>query len=360
MKQYIKTLAAVLLLGLTFVSCNDNFDEDDNKVDYPAELPLGTWAKEYTPAGGVSYTVNITLNEVGDTICDVTLYNETTGDANVFGAGEVSYDPATGVATVNYAESLYDMPAMITLAYQQDLQKMTVNIYTVSGNKLTSKDLFKVVKAAAISPFGDWTAANGLAFTLNADGTATVTDGGATEEGTFTFDGTSGKITTKSGKEITLSFNAQGQMMASNGGEPFYVQHIMTQPKNDWYVYANGIYHSGGCGKLFGNEEEWPASMEYSPSRKMLRINEFLNPGSVLTAYWSIGEMSVDPAEKNFYSGLDHPQYGSIYAVPATITSDGRKAIYEDGVFYFGFDWQVPGVGSFGAAIDTFTITEEL
>ena len=352
MKQYIKTLAAVLLLGLTFVSCNDNFDEDDNHVAYPAELPLGTWAKEYTPAGGVSYTVNITLNEAGDTICDVTLYNESTGDANVFGAGEVSYDPATGVATVNYAESLYDMPAMITLAYQHDLQTMTVNIYTVTNNKLTSKDLFKVVKATAISPLGDWTAANGLAFTLDADGTATVTDGGATEEGTFTFDGASGKITTASGKEITLSFNANGQMMASKGGAPFYVQHIMTQPKNDWYVYANGTYSS------WFREETYPASMEYSPSRKMLRINGFCYPGSELTAYWTIGEAAVEPAEKSFYSGADHPQYGPVYAVPVTITNNGLKAFYEEGVFYFGFNWQVPGVGSFGTDLDTFTVTE--
>lgn len=351
MKQYIKTLAAFLLLGLTFVSCNDDFDEDDNHVAYPAEMQLGTWAKEYTPAGGVSYTVNITLNAAGDTICDVTVYNEATGDANVFGAGKVSYDPATGVITANYDESLYDAPAMITMAYQRDLQAMTVNIYTVAGGKLTAKDCFKVIKAAAISPLGDWMTADGLTFTLNADGTAVVTDNGNTEEALYNFDGTSGKITTKSGKEYTLSFNAAGQMKVASDGKESYVQHIMTQPKDDWYVYAQGVY---SCW-LF--TEGWPAAMEYSPSRKMLRINDFVDEGSVLTAYWTIGETAVEPAEKNFFAFNDS-RYGGVYAVPVAITQSGLKALYEDGVFYFGFNYQVPGVGSFGADIDTFTVTD--
>lgn len=352
MKNYIKSIAVFLLTAFALTSCNDNFDEGDDVRSYPAKIALETWAREYTPAGAFDYTVNFTVNEAGDTICDITRYNAANGNANVFSAGEVEYDPQSGMTEVFFATSPYNEPAVAYVTYQRDLARATCTIYTVSNGRLSKKDNFAVHRAEAPSVFGDWVFGS-LELRLNPDGTATVTENGTTADASYVFSGKTGTVTLADGTQIQLALNEKGQMIATRGGESFLATHIPTVVREDWAPYCKGIYT---CAM---NDAPAELIMEYSENEKMLRIKDFCDPGTVLTAYWEKGEADVTPAESMFYA-FTHPSYGDVFAVPVAITAGGATALFQDGVFYFGFSWDVPGVGSFGSAMDTFQPTEML
>ena len=359
MKLYFKTVVSLLMMGLAFASCNDNFDEDEARVSYPGTFDLGIWESEYTAAGGTAYTVNLTLNEAGDTICDVTMYNTATSDANVLSAGQVSYDQATGVITATYEESPWETPALVSLTYKNTGDKMTVNVYSNDG-KLANKGLFTAVKTNTISVLGDWQLSDGSVLSLAADSTAALATEEAITEGTYTWNGKEG-VATFEGKSIEMALNEKGQMMTTVGGNVAYCQHIMTQPKNDWYDFAIGQYQSW----LFGALPD-AVIMQYSPSRRMGRLNTFspLPTCVELTFYWNIGEEKVAHAEASYDTGYDHVQdgqmLGRVFAIPSAITEDGQTAAFDakQNAFIFGHAYEIPGVGKFGADVDAFVVME--
>ena len=359
MKLYFKTVVSLLMMGLAFASCNDNFDEDEARVSYPGNFELGIWESEYTAAGGTEYTVNLTLNEAGDTICDVTMFNTATSDANVLSAGAVSYDQTTGVITATYEESPWETPAMVSITYKNAGDKMTVNVYANDG-KLANKGLFTAVKSNKISVLGDWMLADGSVLSLNADSTASLVKEEVTSEGTYTWDGQL-VVATLENNTIDMSINAYGQMSATVNGSTAYCQHIMTQPKNDWYDFAIGQYQSW----LFDLLPD-AVIMQYSPSRRMGRLNTFSPlPGCVeLTFYWNVGESKVAHAEASYDTGYDHVQNGEmlgrVFAFPAAISEDGQTAMFDakQNAFIFGHAYQIPGVGQFGADVDAFIVSE--
>lgn len=359
MIKHIKTVLACLTVGLAVVSCNNNFDEDMDTISYPDNVELGMWQSTNST---VSYTVNITLNEAGDTICDVTTYTPSTGKANVIDGGAVSYDKRTGIITATYDESLYDTPARVTLTWKSDLSRMVVNIYSESDGVSSSKAVFNVEPATSISVYGDWLLADSAMVTLNADGTASYIPAGAEDtdaiEGTYTSDGSNVTVTLSDNTTITFTQNAAGQMYVSvAGAEAAYASHIMTQPRNDWYVYAYGTYSSWLFGDIAG------CSLEYSPSRAEARIPDVIYPGSTLSFYWSIGESEATFTDSSFNTYYMYSQSGQqlgyIYFVPVSVTSSGAHGVYDNGVFTFGMSYQIPGVGTFGDPdYDYFTLDE--
>lgn len=369
MKQYIKTLALGLLLGTALVSCNDNFEEG-GKITYPDKPELGIYTNDYVEEGGITYTVNLTLDEQGDTICDVTSYNARTGIANTFSAGKVTYDKSVGMITADYEESPYECPARVVIAYKNDLQGLIVNLYSNDG-KLQTKDYFNAVKADAISYYGDWQLKDGSILSLNPDGTATITsvDGEVSDAGSYSVNGSS-VTATVGGTSYSLSTNAQGQTYDNANN---YIQHILTQPKDDWYEYAIGNYSNW----LFGSDSSgkitpFECVMDYSPSRQMARINGFTGySSSALTFYWTIGESEVSMAESSYPSGYTYPNYGEVYAQPAAM-DDGNIAYYVNGVFHIGMQYTIPDYagtspvfaadseGTKATAEETFTITSLL
>lgn len=116
MKLNIKTLAACLLASSALVSCNNEFEDGASGVSYPEQIELGKWAPSYTVDGSNKYTLNLTVNEQGDTICDVTVYNPVTEQANVLGGGKVSYNKQTGMITADYDDSFYGGQARVQMA----------------------------------------------------------------------------------------------------------------------------------------------------------------------------------------------------------------------------------------------------
>ena len=268
MNKIIKTLSFCLLSALALVSCNDNFDDSSNDVTYPEKVSLGMWQNDYTKDGGTAYTINITLDEQGDTICDITTYNTSNENANVLNRGKItSYEPKTGTITVNYTgETIYGGAAKAVLNSRNDGQSYVVSLYSVDDEgKATRKAYFTAVKATTISVLGDWQLSDGRVVSLNNDGTATIQNGETLTKATYTFDNNVVTVTAE-GTTLTMSLGANGQMMVDGQ----YVSHIMTQPKNDWYVYAYGNY-TGGAALTQENYTNENVALEYSPSRKMAR-----------------------------------------------------------------------------------------
>ena len=371
--KYIKKLVAFAAVALAITSCNDNFDEGPGRIYYPnfdkGNL-TGIYKNEYTQDKGTSYTVNVYITENNDTVCDVTTLNTANGRANVFSQGKVTYNRETGVMHVNYDESMYEMPALITIAFKNDLSKMTVNIYTVDGGKLADKAVFTAVRGTEISYLGDWILPDGRAISLNSDSTVThEVDEETVLKGSFESvpQGVAVKL---DGKEFTLTTPSEGGATNVMEGKDTLgvATHIMTQPKNDWYEFAVGNYYSW----LFsadanGNMVPQECVLEYSPSREMGRISGWLEGLSCqdLTFYWIPGEYVVTPTEKMFATGYSHFQdgrnYGMCYAQPTAIDEEGHTAVFKEDVFYFGHTYILPESGAyFGADVDNFEITDYL
>ena len=208
MKLNIKTLAASLLVGLSLVSCNNDFDEDGGKTTYPAKGELCSWSRDYTAASNTSYLLNLYVNEEGDTLADLSIFNPVSERSNVMNGGKVSYDSKTGVYNINYDESIYGK-ALISVADFGN-KKGVVNIYTVNENKdgkvtYAAVDKFNAVATDTISVLGQWSIGNGEDVTLYVNGNATFTQNGQTvAQGSYQFDGKSGAITTTDGKSYQI------------------------------------------------------------------------------------------------------------------------------------------------------------
>lgn len=351
MKHIIKALSMGLLLGGALSSCNNNFEEGD-PITYPGSPELCIYENDYTAEGGIKYTVNLTLNEDGDTICDITQYNTGTKRANTFGNGKVSYNKKVGMMTVSYDESPYDTPATAYLTLRNDLQSLIVTLYSNSNGKLTEMTHFNAVKGTGISYYGDWMLKDSTIVSINPDGTAsTSVNGEETGSGTATISEAGGGATvTIGGTTYTFATNEKGQTYVTTGASSTYARHILTQPKNDWYEYAIGTYSNW----LFGDYE---TILEYSPSRLAARFNPWLMDGSTFSFYWVIGDATVTPDKSSYSTGYTHSQEGVTYGV---VYGQPTKCSFADGVFTFNMSYVIPGVGGFGSDTDTFTITELL
>lgn len=374
MKLHIKTLAASLAVGLALVSCNNDFDETDYSPVVSEQAELGTWTRQYTPSGSKPYTVNVTVNATGDTICDVTYYDATSKMANVYAGGKVSYNKKTGMITANFAEDAEGNPARATITPSNDKSYVIVNLYNVSTNEdgdevLTNIDDFNAVTSDTISVLGRWELSDGQTVELDLDGKAYFVNGyEKLQEGTYSFDGKSGSINI-GGQTYAMNFNTtgNGQMTINNA----YAGHVTTPLPDDWAEYAIGTYTSS----FFGNAFE--VTLYHSASRGTFRMNPYAvlfgedgdNAPTTYVFAWSHDTDKITmKTTKNLNLGYSHPTYGPMYlnmptsdditkwnssypteTVTATSVSDNE----------FTFCWNISvSAGSFGLYNDTYEITD--
>lgn len=360
MKFHIKALVASIVLGFALVSCNSNFDDEMPNVNYPQKMELGSWTPEYIAPTKTTYTLNLTVNEAGDTICDVTTYNPVTKKSNVLAGGAVKYNEKVGMITADYATSFYGTAARVTLTFRDDLKSGIVNIYTLSqdddGKEVAeSQGSFRAVKSSTFSVYGMWTLGNGETVQLNSDGTASVVVGEeVTATGTYTFDGNNGTFTTSDGKVYAFAKNDKGQMHVTVNGETYYAAHSQTAYTNDWIDFAVGKYYTW----LFGQEEE--TTIEYSDCRAEYRVNLniFGVENNYLSFNWNRETNEITPLQSSFDTNYTHKQdgqtLGKVFGTPAgAFTFDPEKK-----VFTFTIKYEIPGVGAFGTDKDKFTVTD--
>lgn len=252
MKLNIKTLAASLLVGLSLVSCNNDFDEDGGKTTYPAKGELCSWSRDYTAASNTSYLLNLYVNEEGDTLADLSIFNPVSERSNVMNGGKVSYDSKTGVYNINYDESIYGK-ALISVADFGN-KKGVVNIYTVNENKngkvtYAAVDKFNAVATDTISVLGQWSIGNGEDVTLYVNGNATFTQNGQTvAQGSYQFDGKSGAITTTDGKSYQIAMNANRQLQTTVDGQTYTSLQMPAEYIDDWVEMGTGTFISSAFG----------------------------------------------------------------------------------------------------------------
>ena len=236
MKQYIKSLALLLVAGLALTSCNDNFDEDEGHVTYPARPSLGAWECEYvnsqTPY--TDFNISLTQNAEGDTICNLTFYwgGDTPFGWISFHDGEVSYDPTTGMTHVYFDPSSQGITADLYMAYQRNLRDMGVQ-FTMQGNPTLA---FRATPASEPGLAGQWSGqtTTGDALSLNfepIDSTCTVNltcadpaaEGITRATGTYVVENGKGVITvpvtaadgSETTRTIALALNGQYQLTAT-------------------------------------------------------------------------------------------------------------------------------------------------
>lgn len=272
MKLNIKTLAASLLVGLSLVSCNNDFDEDGGKTTYPAKGKLCSWSRDYTAASNTSYLLNLYVNEEGDTLADLSIFNPVSERSNVMNGGKVSYDSKAGVYNINYDESIYGK-ALISVADFGN-KKGVVNIYTVNENKngkvtYAAVDKFNAVATDTISVLGQWSVGNGEDVTLYVNGNATFTKNGQTvAQGSYQFDGKSGAITTTDGKSYQIAMNANRQLQTTVDGQTYTSLQMPAEYIDDWVEMGTGTFISS----VFGAEIP-KVPYEFSECRGEYRFN---------------------------------------------------------------------------------------
>lgn len=127
MKQYIKTLVLVLFAGLAFGACTSNFDDDDNKITYPATFAEGDWASIYTPATEhYDYTFHIAKDN-----CALTYVGKEGRENRTWEKGTYEYDPANGVLCVHFEaeNSSMNQEVYMFVAYQKGFDTAATKIY---------------------------------------------------------------------------------------------------------------------------------------------------------------------------------------------------------------------------------------
>lgn len=142
MKQYIKSLALFLLIGLGFASCAEA-DMGEN-VTYPEKETLGNWDSEYTFDDAYNYNLSLSVNAAGDTVCSFVFIDKETGEtAAVMTGGICKYDPAIGLTTASFSMTPYGYPGIVYLARQRTLDRMSVQLHVVlsdgQGNTASQK-----------------------------------------------------------------------------------------------------------------------------------------------------------------------------------------------------------------------------
>lgn len=351
MKLNIKTLAASLLVGLSLVSCNNDFDEDGGKTTYPAKGELCSWSRDYTAASNTSYLLNLYVNEEGDTLADLSIFNPVSERSNVMNGGKVSYDSKTGVYNINYDESIYGK-ALISVADFGN-KKGLVNIYTVNENKngkvtYAAVDKFNAVATDTISVLGQWSIGNGEDVTLYVNGNATFTQNGQTvAQGSYQFDGKSGAITTTDGKSYQIAMNANRQLQTTVDGQTYTSLQMPAEYIDDWVEMGTGTFISSAFGV-----EIPKVPYEFSECRGEYRFNVGLlfpngskDENFVVFNYNKKKALAALSTSTLFSTSQPLGNYGIIWGR----ASGTDMKVDDEGTLHFSIEYFIPNVGSIGS-----------
>ncbi len=131
------------------------------------------------------------------------------------------------------------------------------------------------------------------------------------------------------------------------GNAPIVCENVLQITTMNVYVpFVNGVY---SCG-LFG---EWEQPMEkYILEDNVYRLPDYIAPGYDLYFTWNPETGEVATINKSWETGYIHPDYGMIIS-----TCSGAAYDAETKTLAFAVEYTV-SAGSFGAFVDTFTITE--
>lgn len=216
MRNYIKTLAMLLMVSLGFAACNDSEDFDEFKVNYPTTIPLGYYHSNHTFDGDYEYGVLLTTNAANDTVVQIMMEGKPTGNDSasvrtILVSSDMVYNDTIGMMVVkSNGDNFFEKDVIANLAYKKDRHNLILSMEY--GGSRVSTVLTPTYEAPNVASL--WVCGNFM-LNLNSVGENGQLPGAVDlntedeEKGevlTWTYTNGAGEFTTKSGKKGTFKY----------------------------------------------------------------------------------------------------------------------------------------------------------
>lgn len=380
MKKYILTLAVLLLAGVGFTSCDDDFD--NTTVSYPGSVSYGVFESPYT-SGNDEYSVVFTKGYDGEDLLYVKRIGKAgTADSNtvytVFVSDTVAYEDSVGMITATAASSFYGdglngttrETATVYLAYQNDLKAYSLQIYSGSSIKVATN----VYAGATPHVEGMWTTPDEASpyalFQLNTDGTGLGIFGDVNADVldlAYATDGSNATLTNLADTTTaaTLAFNADAQLVATTDAGSVVVDPIVDESLVPSYTFDEDHTHTGDFSydQVFGGTDPGltlTCQSASNSSAAIFTISHWCYDVD-FNFVWNMDDNTITVPEQ--FTGYTHSSYGDVYVsdLNTYVGSNSQAASYYDATsatFYFNLIYYVDA-GYFGYGYETFAITGE-
>lgn len=229
MKQFISKLFVLAVVALGMVACTDA--DMGTVAVYDEHETLQSWNSEYMEDGS-QFNLSFSENAEGDTICTMAFSAVGNTGELVYAScekGTVSYDKATGMSVINFAQSPFGLPLRVYAIRQSNQIYTTVQVFVVqtytdaNGKPKEYEGKYAAFRAVVGKPTLNesllWTSADeSVAAIFDGKGHIQYEIGGAEGEGTYTYDATTGNgtITLADGSALTISVNEKNQVVVTS------------------------------------------------------------------------------------------------------------------------------------------------
>ncbi|MBB3703303.1 hypothetical protein [Alloprevotella rava] len=383
MKQYIKTLALMLLVGLGLTSClnDDRFDEGVQK--YQKSLPYGVWKSVSNSPGNYDYTGILTKDVAGkDLFYVIRTARPTAPDSGevkiLMVSHDVQYSDSTGMLQAS-APSCYfgdgengtkKLTAAANLAILHSSNNLIFQMVTSDGTTQFHLQAARV-EAKPTSIAGMWEGYSSDStkyFTAelkpadaqgNGTGVAVFNDNDV-EEVAYTFANNAATVTGKiTQKKAEFAYNDNYQLVATLDGATFVVDPMAStsEPENFTPAYT-GKFTS----KLFGESSDVVIYKGDKGTGNYLFTPFIMNSTTGFVFNWANDNTLSFDAKKGNATGYTHKQngrtLGPVYALDAYALGESKtQSSFANNVFTFYCFYSIPGVGDFGVFKETLQIT---
>lgn len=229
MKQFISKLFVLAVVALGMVACTDA--DMGTVAVYDEHETLQSWNSEYMEDGS-QFNLSFSENAAGDTICTMAFSAVGNTGELVYAScenGTVSYDKATGMSVINFAQSPFGLPLRVYAIRQSNQIYTTVQVFVVqtytdaNGKPKEYEGKYAAFRAVVGKPTLNesllWTSADeSVAAIFDGKGHIQYEIGNQEGEGTYTYDATTGNgtITLADGSALTISVNEKNQVVVTS------------------------------------------------------------------------------------------------------------------------------------------------
>ena len=382
MKQYIKTLALLLLVGLGLTSClkDDRFDEGIKK--YQKSLPYGVWKSASDASGNYDYTAVFTKDAKGkDLFYVVRKARNSAPDSGevkfLMVSHDVQYSDSTGVIEAVAPSCFFGdgqngtskLSARAYLAILRSSKNLMFQMITSDGSTQFSvqaqRDDAKPTSIAGM--WEGYSSDSTKYFTANLNSASAQGKGSGiavfndndVEDVAYQFAGNKGTVTgNDTHKKAELSFNDEYQLVATLDGKTFVVDPLASSSEPEAFTPT---YSATFTSSLFGSSQN---VVIYKGEKNVgnYYFKPFIDNNTTGFAFNMQSDKTLSFDSKNgIPTGYTHVQggqtLGPVYAYDAYALGKGAQSKYDAGVFTFNVSYQIPGVGGFGVFAEKLTIT---
>ena len=229
MKQFISKLFVLAVVALGMVACTDA--DMGTPAVYNEHETLQSWNSEYIEDGS-QFNLSFSENADGDTICTMSFSAVGNTGELVYAScenGTVSYDKATGMSVINFAQSPFGLPLRVYAIRQSNQVYTTVQVFVVqtytdaNGEPKEYEGKYVAFRALPGKPVLNssliWISADEkIAAIFDGNGKVQYEIDGQEGEGVYTYDNTTGNgtITLADGSSFTISVNEKNQVVVTS------------------------------------------------------------------------------------------------------------------------------------------------